>query len=342
MRQATSIYLGRITNDALDETTRFGTFLDPVFGSSDRWGDIVDFGLDKGSIGMDTLSVTFKVVESRESSATIAVRADVRLGSKRVVRLNMGLQISTGQRTLNKMTYLQVECTGKASTTNTTSVSLFGIVRSLTGNIATSTTVEVGEGNVGWELRFDIVFGKDGSSVEFVLAFTRCDARHGDGGRGSHRRSHGYSHEGRRCSRNRDGSDRRSRSRLPRPRVVLSRQEEWSGSHVERCLSSLMSLHMGLSLHLVIDRWDRCGSRLPHVDRCIGGLLLLHHGWLERDDIVDAFVDIDRVGETIRRRVGVDIDIVVHRHVVHFQLFTHQTCLFFGLNGKSLIMQEPL
>ena len=100
---------------------------------------------------------------------------------------------------------------------------------------------------------------------------------------------------------------------------------------------------MGLSLHLVVDRWDRCGCRLPHVDRCIGGLLLLlHHGWLERDDIVDAFVDIDRVGETIRRRVGVDIDIVVHRHVVHFQLFTHETCLFFGLDGEGLIMQEPL
>ena len=99
---------------------------------------------------------------------------------------------------------------------------------------------------------------------------------------------------------------------------------------------------MGLSLHLVVDRWDRCGSRLPHVDRCIGGLLLLHHGWLERDDIVDAFVDVDRVGETIRRRVGVDIDIVVHRHVVHFQLFTHQARLFFGLDGEGLIMQEPL
>ena len=102
MRQATPIYLGRITNDALDETTRFGTFLDPVFGSSDRWGDIIDFGLDKGSIGMDTLSVTFKVVESRESSATVAVRADVRLGSKRVVRLNMRLQVSTGHDQVNK------------------------------------------------------------------------------------------------------------------------------------------------------------------------------------------------------------------------------------------------
>lgn len=101
---------------------------------------------------------------------------------------------------------------------------------------------------------------------------------------------------------------------------------------------------MDLGLHVVVDRWDRCGSRLPHVDRCIGRLLLLHHGWLERDDIVDAFVDIDRVGETIGRRIGVDIGIIVHRHadVVHFQLFAHETRLLFGLNGKSLIMQEPL
>lgn len=101
-------------------------------------------------------------------------------------------------------------------------------------------------------------------------------------------------------------------------------------------------MHVGLGLHLIVDGCDRCGSRLPHVDRCIG--LLLHHGGLERDNIVDTFVDIDRVGETIGRRVGVDIGIIVHRHanVVHFQLFTHQTRLFFGLDGKSLIMQEPL
>ena len=96
VRQATSIYLGRITNDALDETTRFGTFLDPVFGSSDRWGDIVDFGLDKGSIGMDTLSVTFKVVESRESSTTVVVRANMGFGSKGVVSLDVRLFVSIG------------------------------------------------------------------------------------------------------------------------------------------------------------------------------------------------------------------------------------------------------
>jgi hypothetical protein len=62
VRQATLIYLGRITNDALDETSSIGTFLNPVFGSSDRRCDTLDFGLDEGSIGMDTLSVTFEVV----------------------------------------------------------------------------------------------------------------------------------------------------------------------------------------------------------------------------------------------------------------------------------------
>jgi hypothetical protein len=64
VRQATLIYLGRITSDTLDETTSFGTFLNPVFGSSDRWSDIVNFGLDKGSIGMDTLSVTFEIMKT--------------------------------------------------------------------------------------------------------------------------------------------------------------------------------------------------------------------------------------------------------------------------------------
>jgi hypothetical protein len=44
VRQATSIYLGRITNDALDETSGIGTFLDPILGSSDRRGDALDFG----------------------------------------------------------------------------------------------------------------------------------------------------------------------------------------------------------------------------------------------------------------------------------------------------------
>jgi hypothetical protein len=56
------------------------------------------------------------------------------------------------------MTYLEVEGTSKASTTNTAPVSLLGIVRSLSGDIPTTTAVEIGEGNVGRELRLDIVF----------------------------------------------------------------------------------------------------------------------------------------------------------------------------------------
>lgn len=91
-------------------------------------------GLDEGSIGMDTLSVSFEIVKSRESSTTVVVRANMGFGSKGVVSLDVGLE---------------VESSGKASTANTTPVSLLGIIRGLAGNISTSTTIEVGEGNVG-------------------------------------------------------------------------------------------------------------------------------------------------------------------------------------------------
>ena len=138
-------------------------------------------GLDEGSIGMDTLSVSFEIVKSRKSSTTVVVRANMGFGSERVMRLNVRLRVSASiwER---KKTYLEVEGPSTASTTNTTPVSLLGIVRSLTGDVSTTTTVEVGERNVGRELGLDIVFRHDRSSVKFILAFTRCDSGHGDGG----------------------------------------------------------------------------------------------------------------------------------------------------------------
>jgi hypothetical protein len=54
----------------------------------------VGLGLDEGSIGMDTLSVSFEIVKSRESSTTVVVRADVGFGSKGVVSLDVGLIVS--------------------------------------------------------------------------------------------------------------------------------------------------------------------------------------------------------------------------------------------------------
>ena len=51
-------------------------------------------GLDEGSIGMDTLSVSFEIVKSRESSTTVVVRANMGFGSKWVVSLNVGLIVS--------------------------------------------------------------------------------------------------------------------------------------------------------------------------------------------------------------------------------------------------------
>ena len=51
-------------------------------------------GLNEGSIGMDTLSVSFEIVKSRESSTTIVVRANMGFGSQRVMRLNVRLSVS--------------------------------------------------------------------------------------------------------------------------------------------------------------------------------------------------------------------------------------------------------
>lgn len=46
-------------------------------------------GLDEWSIGMDTLSMSFEIVKSRESSTTVVMRANVRFGSERVVGLDV-------------------------------------------------------------------------------------------------------------------------------------------------------------------------------------------------------------------------------------------------------------
>jgi hypothetical protein len=54
----------------------------------------VGLGLDEGSIGMDTLSVSFEIVKSRESSTTVVVRANMGFGSKGVVSLDVGLIVS--------------------------------------------------------------------------------------------------------------------------------------------------------------------------------------------------------------------------------------------------------
>ena len=48
-----------------------------------------------------------------------------------------------------KVTHLEVESSSKASTAHTTPVSLLGVIGGLAGNISTSTTIEVGERDVG-------------------------------------------------------------------------------------------------------------------------------------------------------------------------------------------------
>ena len=90
VRQATSIY--SVNAYALTETPTFGSLDNLVLGSSDRRGDALVLGLDEGSIVMDTLSVTFEIVKARETTSAVAVWTHVWFGSKRVVRLNVGLR----------------------------------------------------------------------------------------------------------------------------------------------------------------------------------------------------------------------------------------------------------
>ena len=53
-------------------------------------------GLDEGSIGMDTLSVSFEIVKSRKASTTVVMRANMGFGSKGVVSLDVRLIVSIG------------------------------------------------------------------------------------------------------------------------------------------------------------------------------------------------------------------------------------------------------
>jgi hypothetical protein len=57
----------------------------------------VGLGLDEGSIGMDTLSVSFEIVKSRESSTTVVVGTNMGFRSEWVVGLNVRLIVSLSQ-----------------------------------------------------------------------------------------------------------------------------------------------------------------------------------------------------------------------------------------------------
>ena len=72
----------------------------------------------------------------------------MRLGSKRVVRRHVGLEVSIDmlmECRARMMTHLQVERTGKASTASVTLVSLLWVIGCLARNVASTATIEVGE-----------------------------------------------------------------------------------------------------------------------------------------------------------------------------------------------------
>lgn len=57
----------------------------------------MSLGIDEGTVGVDALAMSLEIVQTGETPLARRVRALVRLGSERVVRLGVGLRVSVGQ-----------------------------------------------------------------------------------------------------------------------------------------------------------------------------------------------------------------------------------------------------
>jgi hypothetical protein len=66
--------------------------LDPALGAGDRRGDTLTLSVDEGAVAVDALPVALEVVEAGEAALARRVRAHVRLGPERVVRLDVRLK----------------------------------------------------------------------------------------------------------------------------------------------------------------------------------------------------------------------------------------------------------
>ncbi len=143
-RKATPLYWRPPVEGRLDETSRLGSPLDPVLSTSDRGGYPDALGVDKRAVGMDAVAMTFEVVKTRESAFACGMRAQVRLGTCRVMGLDVGLRMSLANIHLGmKLAHLQIEGPCEPAAARIALVSLLRIVWRLAWDIATTASVRV-------------------------------------------------------------------------------------------------------------------------------------------------------------------------------------------------------
>lgn len=143
--------------DQLDETARLSAGAHPALSTDDTWADSLTLGVDEGSIRVNALAVALEVVKTRERTLAHVVRALVGFGALWVVGGNVRLQ---------------VESTSETTSTDLALVTLLGVVGGLAGDIASSTTVGVGD----WRCK------RHWRPVELVIVDLLLAFREGRGG----------------------------------------------------------------------------------------------------------------------------------------------------------------
>lgn len=80
-----------LATDGSYKTPRLGAFLYPVLRSRDSWRNALTLGVNEWTVGMDALAMSLKVVKAGEAALAARMRAYVRFGPSRAVRLSVGL-----------------------------------------------------------------------------------------------------------------------------------------------------------------------------------------------------------------------------------------------------------
>ena len=336
-----SIGEGSRSEIALDEATGLGATLHPALGADNAGADTLALSIDEGTIRVDALAVALEVVKTREGALARGVGALVGLGTQRVVRLDVRLE---------------VERTSEATATDVALVTLLGVVGGLAGNVTAATTVQVGDGgggrDTGGELVVVVVVGTARLRVELelvaLLVRVRVVADGRKGGLGDHagklgngrglvRRSRGVGRRGNRRSRvGATGPERRRNLTTARHtghavggrgrrHVVVGNRHALGGGSGD--LGSLVGLEMSLSLSLGVH----------HLSLLLLLLLLL---LLERHGLGP------KAGSKERLRVGLDskhllLLVVVTRHELVGAEDGHGE-IRLGLSSERLVVEVAL
>ena len=110
----------------LDQIPALCAALNPTLGTGDRGGNTLAFGVNERAIRVDTLTVTLEIVQTGEAALARVVWAHVRLGTRRVVCLRVGL--GRQRHGTGRFTYFEVEGSREAPTAHVTFVTLLGVI----------------------------------------------------------------------------------------------------------------------------------------------------------------------------------------------------------------------